>query len=650
MAVGSLRVDGIPDGFRLFAYGSGRHLAFWKYRLGDVADWAATADIVIYARTGSFALDEVDNDVYLLGDEPFDGAAAMAAAEESYAMLRGRARLLSGEEEFSITPLERDDGLLRFDARFDGHFIFGTAEIRHVFRFDDDEPVFVHVQIRAREGSGISARDTRFEGIRVAAAPGGTAPDRGARREPSPLMVRMHEEGIPPAELDRAAMETLEHDLEATLPELHIIGHLVARLNIVGRCLAEPDRPMGPAKALSWCREAARMALDLPDRDFRHFLAAAVQTEVSVLLDADMSLLTPDSVGALHRYVRLLLRLPDRTRGEVSLACCWFLAAFQDCADQAAIAAISALVVALPADDGSIAEHAVEAVRSTHSAVTGRHRGDPVRRMTSALQGIRRCELAVNLMHVAAERLPGSAGLAMHQALFSDIGMYNYACQAALYDLSADEVNLCLEGTMSGMPPCVLLLRPLSAVRTIYLPNGFEGARLTGPFAPDKPLPLISLEAALAAAVRPLHMATNAVGGLVDILGMGRSGTAENLRDSDAGWKTIVKTLLGMSDIVLVLPDVSSGLAWELQQLKHDMRMSNCIFVLLPEEYEWSDGGNRKAFSQLLGMAAGHLRAEGGFVLGDPADPDTPVLPWSSLWDGSLTATLARRAARPAAS
>ena len=193
------------------------------------------------------------------------------------------------------------------------------------------------------------------------------------------------------------------------------------------------------------------------------------------------------------------------------------------------------------------------------------------------------------------------------------------------------------------MPPSIILLRPLSVIRSVYVVNEFSDLWFSKPFSLDRNIPFISLEGALTSVVRPLFKATNAVGGLTDILGMGRSGTAGEFNDTDAGWKMLVRSMLEISDVVLVLPDMSEGLRWELEELRKTDRVSECIFVLLPKQYEWSDGGNRLAFTELLNICDQHLLDDGGFLFGDPSDPKTLRLGWSSMWDGSLTKEIAQR-------
>jgi hypothetical protein len=259
-------------------------------------------------------------------------------------VLSGRVSLLTSGTEFFVSPVmcEGDGGRrLCFDARFEGHFVFGTAELRNVFVSGAGEPASTHVRIMARAGSGVSAYERRFGDISVHTVVTTAKINRGARQEPSALLVRMHEQGVPVHELDRTTIGYLEQALENTLPEHYLVGHLVTRIHTAMRYAMWAEGRTDPQKALAWCHETSCLALEMPDDHFRHFVAGALQAKIALLMSTDQALSSDASVSALDRYVRLLRRLPERSQLEVRVVCLWFLATFQDDYDLASIDPVS---------------------------------------------------------------------------------------------------------------------------------------------------------------------------------------------------------------------------------------------------------------------------------------------------------------------
>ena len=431
MANNMLVVNGVPDDFSLFSYGSGRYASFWKYRLKSISDWSQTADITISAHTKELELQEVDNHIHFLGEQPLSVDMVSGAAAKIHEVLSGRVRLFSNEKNFAVSPLESipEKNSAQFTARFSEHFIFGTAEVRHIFRFSaDQEPALVHIQIKTRKGCGISADDSRFDSIRLSLSDAGGFIDRGIRQEPTPQLMRMHQEGIPTNELNPATVALLEKDLEDTLPELHVIGHMVTRLNILMRQSMGGEESVDVSKSMLWSHEICRMALDLPDSHFRQMLASACEAKISVLLRERQTEAIHASLETFDLYIRLLQRLPDPMPVELGLIFYWFVSIFQYVWDISTISAVSKVIVETAPDEVAIGDYVFDAIKKSHASAPDNN-NDRMNEVTLALEGIHRCELGMNLLHKDAE-LGKKGSSAMMSALFSDIIPFSCGYQA----------------------------------------------------------------------------------------------------------------------------------------------------------------------------------------------------------------------------
>ena len=339
---------------------------------------------------------------------------------------------------------------------------------------------------------------------------------------------------------------------------------------------------------------------------------------------------SPHEIEGLIRYASVLRHLsstnePTAQQGEVTALVTWVLQALQNVADIGVCRQVCQAVSEIEGDDVSLNLAVEDAVEQ--AAQFAQRKGDSTE---AALLGIRRSELAAAILQAAsARRRFDAGGNNIHSALFGKLHNYNFHYQGMLYGLDADGVNAGLARAARGMPPGVLYLRPLSTLRSVFVPIKGETT---------KPYPVATLEAALTNCVAPLCQATNAVGGLGDILGMQRS---DFVGEGDTGWQVLVSSLMNISGAIIVLPDDSEGVSWEIGQIAERDLFAKCIFVLLPLDLDWSDQGNSRGFAKAFQIGKEALRKDGGFFVGHPRD--NRLLPWTALWDGKLTKQLENR-------
>ena len=536
-------------------------------------------------------------------------------------ILEGRLGMLGAKDRIAVSQISNTvDGShqsFSFSARVAGHPLYGSfAETRRLHVLEGSPALLLDVRVRSRgsDAEHLSHIGDLSGALRI-------EPERltefadEACAEPSPAFQRMEEQGIPPDELTPEIVADLCSGLRHTLPELHPMGHLVARHNIVlWACLNRPEPPCLP-DLHPWCDEIARLALGLPDDLFRHFLAGSIRARTAVSLVGE-EVAASAEIDCLRRYAALMSHAFEATQHELSTAVIWMLGALQNSADIELAREISTAISAV-GNHLSLRDSVDQALDQAHGLSIGCGVGT-----SQALVGIRRAELAAETLQAATSRGRYDAeGNLIHAALFGKFQQYAFYYQGMLHGLDEDGINEGLERAASGMAPGILFLRPLSMLRTAYAapPSLTRGTAQ-----------LCTLESALMDALYPLGQATNAVGGLADIRGMQRSGFAGVGED----WQMLVLAMIELAGAILVLPDVSDGMAWEIDTLLTHNKQSRTIFILLPADLDWSDRGNGRGFEIAFGIKREDLDPAGAFYIGHPSEDKK--LPWESLWNGGL--------------
>jgi hypothetical protein len=149
----------------------------------------------------------------------------------------------------------------------------------------------------------------------------------------------------------------------------------------------------------------------------------------------------------------------------------------------------------------------------------------------------------------------------------------------------------------------------------------------------------ISIEAALHWAVHR-DFDTHALGGPIDIFGMGRSTMLSSNPD---GWQMAAGLRIDQADLLCVLPAHTNGLLWELEQIVEAGARERVLFVLPPD----GDASAKLPHptTRLLGDLGFDLPAEFGPGCAMCA-PDGTVdmkLQFGALWDGTLRRALLAR-------
>jgi hypothetical protein len=182
-------------------------------------------------------------------------------------------------------------------------------------------------------------------------------------------------------------------------------------------------------------------------------------------------------------------------------------------------------------------------------------------------------------------------------------------------------------------PPTLLFLRGFRSSKRLWIENAFTFDRKDVIPFPKEP-PRLSIEAALtkglAVAFEPL-----ALGGLPDPLGMSR---VLSVLTTDA-WQQAFAAAAGDAAIIVVLPDDSDALTWELMQLVERRYLQRVVLLMAPL------GLDRKA-AATWDRTATLARARkwklpnyderGAFVVFSNAGTAREQHPFAALLDGSL--------------
>jgi hypothetical protein len=187
--------------------------------------------------------------------------------------------------------------------------------------------------------------------------------------------------------------------------------------------------------------------------------------------------------------------------------------------------------------------------------------------------------------------------------------------------------------------PYVCLLRSFRSMRRLWVANAFQ---------PDDPdiWPLITEPRLLTVeAIFTRALGTKfsflTVGGGYDILGMGRinvsHGSAPVTEDS---WKEHVQRVLDMSTYVLLQPDTTAGVEWEIGEISRRGMMDRTIIIMLPYSVDESAAlrwGSLKQLDHQTTKVLPHYRPDGGLVFFQSQNHAFGVLPFSAVFGGELS-------------
>jgi hypothetical protein len=125
----------------------------------------------------------------------------------------------------------------------------------------------------------------------------------------------------------------------------------------------------------------------------------------------------------------------------------------------------------------------------------------------------------------------------------------------------------------------VIFLRPLLSTGHLTITNGFRPDPSWDPPLSSPGSRQITLEAALHRALTR-HVVFISLGGRPDGYGAGRLmllGTG----DEDS-WKKLVEAMIGVADVVVLVPNASEGIAWEIDLLIRQQLLPKTVFVMPP--------------------------------------------------------------------
>jgi hypothetical protein len=199
---------------------------------------------------------------------------------------------------------------------------------------------------------------------------------------------------------------------------------------------------------------------------------------------------------------------------------------------------------------------------------------------------------------------------------------------------------------------CGLLLRSFRSMRRLWVENAFRPD--DSEIWPQKSEPrLLTLESALDRALG-LKFVFYAIGGGRDVMGMSRMNVTTG--PSPVGedhWKESVQFMLDMSVCVLLQPDTTAGVEWEISEISRRGMIDRTIFIMLPLSVDGSAADRWRNLKALLHGSVADLpdyRPAGAFVFPRGPDGQFGELPFSAMFSGELSRLLVAKCAgsRPA--
>jgi hypothetical protein len=189
----------------------------------------------------------------------------------------------------------------------------------------------------------------------------------------------------------------------------------------------------------------------------------------------------------------------------------------------------------------------------------------------------------------------------------------------------------------------LVYLRPLGTSRRIRVGNSF-GRHYARLIAAIGPLPVdLSLEGALQMALGE-YFRTVALGGPIDIFGMGRQTALGNFKDSGlSAWQEVVSLLIASAASIVVLLRDSQGLLWELSEVTRQDIRSKVVIVVPPGSRALSDPESLDSALMRFALAGFTLPTElagAGFLLMNSLGAVETEIGFDALWNGQLLRAL----------
>jgi hypothetical protein len=186
--------------------------------------------------------------------------------------------------------------------------------------------------------------------------------------------------------------------------------------------------------------------------------------------------------------------------------------------------------------------------------------------------------------------------------------------------------------------PTLLFLRPLGTAGRLRLPNRFTNPgsmAVQFEVEPER----MSVEAVLYRVLGSAY-SFQSIGGATDGFGGGRWFSVGG--DS---WQSLFRTIVGTAEMILVVPEGSDGLRWEINELMSEGQLPKCVFVFPPAADDFDTRG----------LVEGGVAVLRDFGLESPAYDEqgllfrvrqdgtlAGVLSFDHVWTDTLAASLVR--------
>lgn len=636
-----LMPTGLPAGFDLVLADGTADTRVWHFASSLETGWQSAAEIAIMAHTREALTTGPFGGNGIATSFP-PGLAPASFPELRHATLARSFAAHDLEGRISIQPLQTSieaDGTLRA-----AHFIIGDNDFllgsfatcwRYVIR-PAGEPWIVLICVKMRGTAEQGANAALFEAIGqldVVVASSG-APFMEARvPEASPILRQLVRGQLDPRQIDNAAIAAIEVDLRTSSPLQGHAEHIVGRILLAEHALEVSTDPLRVAELDASLSEAARLALDMPAPLAGALINDCLRNKLHLhLLSSDQDQADWLRLGTILARIYSRIKEQPPNDSDLKMLLDWTLACHEFRPSPSLVKACATTVGMFSTRDAALS--AITDILSTRRAQERAHTDEGI---ALGQRGMRRCQAGSHLLYALLARVDADTS-DFARLLSSEIDAEHLRYQGMRHGMSAQAVveYTAARDAEDTALPTLLYLRPLSALKNTDIPLRF----------PNGKTHLMSLESAFRLVTQSIFRSTNAVGGLPDLHGMRRSFSIE-LHGSEH-WKMIAAAMMELAAAIIVLPDASDGVAWEIETIRSRGYLDKCVFVQLPQDHDWADGGNWQALSHHFPSLFPAALAPGGqFILGDPGNADRLTLPWAALNDGRLTLEIGRRVRLP---
>ena len=260
----------------------------------------------------------------------------------------------------------------------------------------------------------------------------------------------------------------------------------------------------------------------------------------------------------------------------------------------------------------------------------------------AALLEMRALEFLTSQAH-ATKRIAPTAGklsvVLAERAMGIQKPLYGISDPQRLMVQSTDRAIEYLAGRASQF---MLFLRGFRSEKRWFLDNRVQ---MFSPWiVPITPEPaVLSLEATLQRVLGTMFQCF-AIGGRQDIIGMGRIITPEPPTIDQ--WKQWFELWLKRCDFIMLVPEDSIGLNWEVEQLLSRKLTDRLVLIMLPATIDAQIAAAWSAITRLFkthGHTLPDYAVEGGFVVRSAEGTFKTILDFESIFDGRLTHEMERR-------